>query len=158
VGALGLGRRLEARGKVRLVTAGPDSDMCIGWFNSGAKERNAGDGRDFVGLHVGGPTRVGHYFSPYVATTKGTIAKLDRAPVLTPGKPFEWTLVYDPEANEGLGEVRATLGTESATLRLKPGQKAEGAMLDRFGLFTITEGGQMVKIYLDDLSYTAKQP
>ena len=41
------------------------------------------------------------------------------------------------------------------TLALKPDQKAEGARLDRFGLFTSTAGGQMVKIYLDDLTYTA---
>ena len=42
------------------------------------------------------------------------------------------------------------------TLSLKPGQKAEGASFDRFGLFTSTAGGQMVKIYLDDLTYTAR--
>jgi hypothetical protein len=66
--------------------------------------------------------------------------------------------VYDPAANGGNGEVRASLGQESATLALKPGQKAQGATLDRFGLFTSTAGGQMVKIYLDDLKYTAEKP
>ena len=45
--------------------------------------------------------------------------------------------------------------TESVTLALKPGQKAHGANLDRFGLFNSTAGGQMVKIYLDDLTYSA---
>ena len=57
--------------------------------------------------------------------------------------------------NDGHGEMRVTLGKESVTLALKPGQKAQGANLDRFGLFTSTAGGQMVKIYLDDLKYTA---
>jgi hypothetical protein len=38
---------------------------------------------------------------------------------------------------------------------LKPGKKTEGARLDRFGFFTTTIGGQMVKIYFDDLEYTA---
>lgn len=51
--------------------------------------------------------------------------------------------------------MRVTLGSESATLALKPGQKANGANLDRFGLFTTTAGGQMVKIFLDDLTYSA---
>ncbi|HLQ44637.1 MAG TPA: hypothetical protein VK137_07915 [Planctomycetaceae bacterium] len=41
------------------------------------------------------------------------------------------------------------------TLALKPGQRTQGANLDRFGLFTSTAGGQMVKIYFDDLTYTA---
>ena len=54
--------------------------------------------------------------------------------------------------------MRVTLGTESVTLALKPDQKHQGASLDRFGLFNSTTGGQMVKIYLADLKYTASQP
>jgi hypothetical protein len=38
---------------------------------------------------------------------------------------------------------------------LRPGQKEEGATFDRFGVFTSDIGGQMVKIYFDDLKYTA---
>ena len=55
----------------------------------------------------------------------------------------------------GRGAITVTLGDKSATLELKPGQKAEGAKLDRFGLFTTDTGGQMVKIFVDDLSYSA---
>ena len=47
--------------------------------------------------------------------------KVDRGPVLLPGKVFDWSLIYDP-ANDGQGEMRVTLGTESVTLALKPGQ------------------------------------
>lgn len=154
VGALNMEQRLEARGKVRLVTAGPDSDIFLGWFNSAAKDKGAGEAQDFVGLHIGGPTRVGHYFIPTFATSKGTTGRVKQGPILTPGKVFDWSLIYDPLANRGDGEIRAALGEESVTLALKPRQKAEGASLDRFGLFTSTAGGQMVKIYLDDLRYT----
>ena len=155
VGPLNLEQRLEAHGKVKLLTAGPDSDMQLGWFNSAAKGKGAGDAENFVGVHVGGPTRIGHYFIPAFATASGTKGKVDQGPVLTPGKLFEWSLVYDPAGNGGNGEMRVTLGTETVTLALRPGQKAQGASLDRFGLFTSTAGGQMVKIFLDDLSYTA---
>ncbi len=158
VGPLNLDQRLEARGRVKLVTAGPDSDMQIGWFNSAAKDKGAGDAENFVGIHVGGPTRIGHYFIPACATAKGTKGKVDKGPILTPGKVLDWSLLYDPAANGGGGEMRVTLGTESVTLALKPGQKAQGATLDRFGIFTSTAGGQMVKIYLDDLQYTAGRP
>ena len=48
-----------------------------------------------------------------------------------------------------------TLDKESVTLVLKSGIKAQGALFDRFGLFTSTIGGQLVRIYLDDLKYTA---
>jgi len=40
-------------------------------------------------------------------------------------------------------------------LPLKPEIKKEGATLDRFGLFTSQIGGQMVNLFLDDISYTA---
>lgn len=144
---------LEARGKVKLVTAGPDSDMFLGWFNSAAP--GADPASRFVAIHVGGPTRIGHYFIPVYATAGGAKGKVDRGPVLTPGRTLEWSLIYDPSANNGDGEMRATLGAESVTLALKPGQKMEGADLDRFGLFTSTTGGQMVKIFLDDITYSA---
>lgn len=158
VGPLNLEQRLEARGKVKLVTAGPDSDVFLGWFNSAAKGKGAGDEENFMGIHVGGPTRIGHYFIPVFATAKRTTGKVEQGPVLTPGKVFNWSLVYDPAANGGTGGMVVTLGSESVVLPLKPGQKAEGASLDRFGLFTSTVGGQMVKIFLDDLEYSAGKP
>ncbi len=155
-GPLNLEQRLEASGKVRLVTAGPDSDIFLGWFNGDAREKGAGDAENFVGVHIGGPTRVGHYFIPVLATASGGKSVVKQGPVLKPGKAFDWSLVYDPAANTGNGELRVTLGTETVTLPLKPSQKHLGASLDRFGLFTSTTGGQMVKIYLDDLKYTVR--
>ncbi len=156
VGPLNLDQKLEARGKAKLVTAGPDSDMHIGWFSSATKDKSPDEAGNFVGIHVGGPTRIGHYFIPQFATSTGTKGKVEQGPIITPGKIFDWSLVYDPAANNGNGEMRVTLGTESVTLALKPGQKAQDATLDRFGLFTSQAGGQMVKIFLDDVSYTAK--
>lgn len=155
VAPLGLNQKLEARGKVRLVTAGPDSDIRLGWFNSDSKESNIGDDRNFVGVHIGGPTRIGHYFNPAFASGKGSLGKVEKGPILVPGKTYNWSLVYDPAANRGNGELKTTLGDQSVTLGLKPGQKAEGANLDRFGFFTTTIGGQMVKSYFDNLEYTA---
>jgi hypothetical protein len=46
---------------------------------------------------------------------------------------------------------------ESVTRNLRLGQKAKAkdARLDRFGMFSISPGGQIAKTYLDDLTYTA---
>lgn len=155
IGPLSLDQRLEARGKVKLVTAGPDSDMQVGWFSSTSKDKSPDEAGNFIGIHVGGPTRIGHYFIPCLTTASGTKAKVEKGPIITPGEVFGWSLVYDPTANHGHGEIQVTLGAESVTLALKPGVKKQGATLDRFGLFTSQAGGQMVKIFLDDLSYTA---
>jgi hypothetical protein len=76
--------------------------------------------------------------------------------VLRPGQTYEWSLAYDPAANDGRGSITATLGDETVTLDLRQGQrlKAQAARFDRFGLFSIGPGGQIVKLYLDDLEYT----
>jgi hypothetical protein len=106
---------------------------------------------------VGGPTRVGHYFLPAFAVNEQVRGLPDKGPVMQRGKAYEWSLVYDPAANDGKGAITATLGNESVTHNLKQGQKAKtkDARLDRFGMFSIGPGGQIVKLYLDDLQYTA---
>lgn len=172
VGPLTLTNRLEARGKVVLQAGPPDSGMYLGWFSSAERENSPAQAGNFVGAKVGGPTRVGHYFLPTYATAQG--AKVEAAPrrenpkrvsvepnqgpVLLPQKVFAWKLVYDPAGSSGTGTLEATLGTESVTLPLKKRDKALGATLDRFGLFTTHIGGSYVRIYFDDLTYTTALP
>jgi acetyl esterase/lipase len=157
VGPLTLDDRLEAGGKVVLQVGAPDADMFLGWFNSANKETPPIEAGHFLGVHVGGPTRVGHYFHPAFATATGTRGQAAAGPVLAPGKVHHWTLVYDPAAEGGHGAIRVTLDKETYTLTLKKGVKAQGARFDRFGVFTSTIGGQVVKLFLDDLKYTASK-
>ncbi|HET6882455.1 MAG TPA: hypothetical protein VFI31_19975 [Pirellulales bacterium] len=152
---LSLDDRLEASGKVILRSGGPDSDMYLGWFNSTNQDTPPTEAGNFLGIHVGGPTRVGHYFHPSLATAAGTRAQAQSGPVLSPATTYEWSLVYDPAAGGGRGAIRVTLGEESVTLPLKEGIRSQGGSFDRFGLFTSNIGGQIVRIYLDDLKYTA---
>jgi hypothetical protein len=155
VGPLTLDDRLEAGGKVILQTGAPDSDVFLGWFNSANKDKPPTEAGHFLGVHIGGPTRVGHYFQPSLATAKGTKSQAKSGPILTPGTMYDWSLVYDPAAEDGNGAVTVTLGQESMTLPLKHGMRAESGSFDRFGLFTPAIGGQVVRMYLDDLNYTA---
>jgi hypothetical protein len=155
VGPLTLDDRLEARGKAVLKVGAPDSDMFLGWFNSANKDKPPTEAGHFLGVNVGGPTRVGHYFHPSFTTATGTRGQSPAGPVLEPNKVYDWSLVYDPAAEAGQGAIRVTLGAESVMLALKKGVKSQGARFDRFGLFTSTIGGQVVRIYLDDLKYTA---
>src|SRR5262249_44326962 len=72
VGPLSLEDRLEAHGRVVLDVGAPDADMYLGWFNGAEKERTPLEAGHFLGVHVGGPTRVGHYFHPGFATATET--------------------------------------------------------------------------------------
>jgi hypothetical protein len=169
VGPLSLDDRLEAAGKVFLAAGPSDSTIYFGWFHSADRDHSPAQSGDFVGLKVGGPSSVGHYFVPSYAPTKTTPIELvgksgrpaDEAldpttgPVLEPGKSYDWRLVYDPRGAGGDGAITATLGGRSQTFPLRPGDRAKGAKLDRFGLFTAHHGGNSLKIYFDDLTYTA---
>ena len=159
VGPLSMHDRLEARGKVVMTAAGPDADMAFGWFHANDDKSAPDKAGDFLGIHVGGPTRMGHPFLPTFCVNPDLRGIAKEGPSLLPGKTYAWTLLFDPEANKGDGAITATLGDQSVTLNLRKGQKqlAQDARFDHFGMFSIGPGGQMVKIYLDDLQYTVAQ-
>lgn len=73
------------------------------------------------------------------------------------GKPLEWSLRYDPDANGGTGALRAKIGDQEAVCHLDPGHKADGADFNRFGLLNISKsvdgGGE---IWLDDITVNGR--
>lgn len=154
VGPLTLADRLEARGRVVLKVAAPNSDMYLGWFSSTAKDKPPVEAGHFLGIHLGGPSRVGHYFRPAYTTASGTRGEPKTGPVLIPDRVCDWTLLYHPTADGGVGALRVTLGQESVTLPLRKGRRTKEACFDRFGLFTSSHGGSLMKVYFDDLNYT----
>ena len=156
VGPLSLDHPMHAAGRVVLKVGAPDSDMYIGFFDARNKDKPPAANGNFLGVHVGGPTRVGHYFCPAYASARGMIGRAKSGPILTPGKPSSWSLDYDPAAHDGNGSVVVKLGDESVTLDLSRAARSEGAHFDHFGLFTSDIGGQLVRIYFDDLEYTVK--
>lgn len=158
VGLLSLDDRLEARGRVTLAAGGPDSDMAFGWFGNAEGGESPFRAGSFLGIKVGGPTRVGHYFLPAFTASEQVRALPDTGPVLEPGRTYPWALRYEPSAANGQGAITATLGEETVTHILRAGQKAaaKGAVLDHFGMLSIPPGGQIVRLYLDDLQYTAR--
>lgn len=154
VGPLMPEQPLEAGGRVSLLVGAPDSDMYLGWFNSATTNAPHGSTPVFLGVHVGGPTRIGHYFQPAYSTGE-RVRTGKTGPVLKPGQSYNWTLHYDPPGTNGSAEIVVRLGDESVSLPMGKAQMPEDTRFDRFGLFTSTIGGQMVRIFFDDLQYTA---
>jgi hypothetical protein len=126
--------------------------MYLGWFNSAAT--NSASPPLFLGVHVGGPTRVGHYFQPAYSTGE-RVRTPKTGPVLKPGQSYDWSLRYDPPGTNSAGEITVQLGGESVSLDMRKAQMPAGTHFDRFGLFTSTIGGQMVRVFFDDLQYKA---
>jgi len=154
---LTLNDRLEAHGRIIHLVGAPDSAAHFGFFSTNDKAASPIHTANFLGVSIGGPTRVGHYLAPYYITAAGSSAHVKTAPVLVPSKLHDFSFVYDPGANNNHGALTVTLDSESITLNLKPDAKSDGAAFDHFGLLSSGPGGQMVKLYLDDLTYTASR-
>lgn len=162
VGPLSLDDELQASGKLVFRRAGPDSAVYIGWFNEKSKTDYTSVGpneqRQYLGILLEGPSRVGHYLRPGYSTSKGTGRDRDTGPVVRPGADVhEWTLHYRPEAADGRGKISMTLDGKETTLELDAKGREIGARFDRFGLFNVQSGGWHVEVYVDDLSYTSRR-
>lgn len=152
VGSLSSEDVLEASGKVAFMAGSPDSGILIGWFSGETPAKGGKSLRNFIGVRIEGPTRIGHYFGPFYANSDGAVSSLKgEAPVLHPdGTPHDWSVRYDPKE----GTIKVTLDKESATLQVRSERRGK-ATFDRFGVFTPGVGGSQVKVYIDDLKYTA---
>ncbi len=155
IGPLSLDWELSASGKVCLRAASSDSGILVGWFNSltyiGAPPPN------FLGIFIEGPSRIGHYVRPAYGTSDDVKGVMGSGPIIRPdGKGHDWTLRYDPRANEGRGRIVMTLDGHSVSMDLKVEARKGNAAFDRFGFVSWHRGGHFVEIYFDDIAYTAR--
>ena len=86
IGKLTFDDRLEARGKVVLMVGAPDSDMCFGWFGAHRDGEAPDKSGPFLGIKVGGPTRIGHYFLPAFAVKRGDPRRSRQRPRASAGQ------------------------------------------------------------------------
>ena len=157
--ALTLDDRLFAFGKIALVRASSDAGVLLGWLNSNTyNTSDSGLPRNFMGLFIEGPSRVGFYFRPLYNTQSGRRGQAGDGPTIVPdGEAHGWTMLYDPDAEGGLGQITTTLDGYARSLTLNAGDKADGATFDRFGMMSWNNGGHYVDAYFDDVAYTVAE-
>lgn len=160
IGSVTLNDRLSASGKIRFVRAAADSGVYIGWFDAKSKRENdrpehEARQRNYLGVLLEGPSRVGHYFRAGYSTAQGNGGNAEEGPVLRPdGRVHDWSIDYDPRASAGRGEIVVALDGQKQRTVLAEGDRTRGATFDRFGLFNLQSGGWHVEVYLKDLVYT----
>lgn len=157
---------LRAGGKVCFSRGVSDSTVLFGFFHSRDSttvnaSQDSGLPRCFLGVAIDGPSREGFYFAPVFrnAGDDRDYAAEGQSPYIYPdGQPHDWSLQYDPVAAGGNGRITVTLDRQAVHLELQSGHKKAGAHFDRFGIVTTWIDGNGQLVYLDDLTYTWKQP
>lgn len=164
---LSLKTRMEARGKVAVLRAISDSTASIGFYHSKhsmqtSPAQNQSIPMDYLGINIEGPSSEAFFFYPVFRAhgQDGVTRGWDggKAPRIYPdGKMHDWFLRYDPDGANGHGQITVGLDDKTCALDLPTGHKGIGAAFDRFGICTPWIDGNSVKVYFDDLVYTAEE-
>lgn len=153
-----LENRLSASGKFAVPRDGGNSGVLFGWFNKDSRgwrtpnslvfRLDGNSGKYWVFFEYG--TRhwlaggAGCFEGPHYQTTR-------TKPFPADGTVHEWSLGYDPAGSSGSGEVTFVLDGKAYRIALAPGQKADGAEFNRFGMLNLMASGGGMEAYYGDL-------
>jgi hypothetical protein len=175
-----LNDKLTASGAFALTASSGSSGAFFGWFKAeqpgGGRQntlgfRFAGEGggaRLTLQLVTGTNQACGTKVTPWIVDKdkpKGQ-RKFRPTSIKNNGTRYTWTLAYDPQANEGNGQLQFTIRSNSSqpeefegktfTVALPKGYKEQGTTFDRFGLMNSMKPGNSLTIHFDDLQYDGK--
>ncbi len=156
IARLTLEQPLKASGRIRLLQAAADSGLYLGWFDSETKRKNEHPEhkrrqRNYLALHIEGPSRIGHYVRPGYGTRTGRGRNGESGPVLLPnGEWHRWSIDYHPDKRL----IIATLDEKSVALEMDKEGLKDGAVFDRFGVFNHQSGGWHLDFEIDRLEFT----
>jgi hypothetical protein len=154
---------MEGRAISRWITMGCAN---LGFFNNAEQGWRA---RNFLGLRFMGSNEPdGCQLEIYHGTADGAAAGLflakdgKAAPgkivdqktaemqrIKPDGKRHRFSLTYDPQANDGHGQIRFTLDEVTWTMNLPEELRRRGAVFNRFGLFNEQVPGRALVLYFD---------
>ncbi|MEW6160784.1 MAG: hypothetical protein AB1813_25425 [Verrucomicrobiota bacterium] len=156
IGHLTLAHRLTARGRFVAKEFCIDSSFALGWFNA---RKQGWPLENFVGVYFDSLSDSGRIAMPIYGTKEGSESREGNFVLFEPGKKYEWKLDYDPAGANGQGAITFTLGNRMVTRAFRDGDKAKGALLDRFGVCNLQwANSKWCDVYLDDLNYTVEAP
>ena len=159
IGPLTLDEEIFASGKIAMTHAGSDGGASFGFFNAESMKaefeaKKKSGFANLLAIHIEGPSRIGHYFSPVFSDAAGEQMAPKEAPILRPDSQVHlWSLRYIPQ-KDGSGQITLTLDEKTQTLTIPQEQRKANATFDHFGMFSHSNKGNHIRIFLDDLTYT----
>ncbi len=149
--------RLEVSGKFTVTRDDGGSGALFGWFHKGSRGWRTSNSLAFrIDGNGGGYWVLFEYgtqgwLTGWGATYEGRYQTTKTKPFLPDGTAHAFRLAYDPGGSDGRGEITFVLDSKTYTIGLAPGHKADGAILNRFGLFNQQVTGGSLDIFFDDL-------
>ena len=71
----------------------------------------------------------------------------------THGTVHHWSIVYDPNGNDGNGSIEVTIDDETAICHISPEHRMDGATFNRFGLLPVLKQWDNAgRVWLDDIT------
>lgn len=165
VGRLTLADPLFAAGRIAFPRFSVDSGLHFGWFNAAEQ---GWPPKHFLGVYLDSLSSVGRFITPMYGTAFARRERVEERTIFhgaglggedllfyPDGRPYSWSLRYDPAAAAGAGTLTLGFGTRSQTIALSPDARSQGALMNRFGVFNMQDNnGKDCVFYLDDLRYT----
>src|SRR5688572_8309407 len=125
-----LNDKLRASGSFTLVPQRMEGTFHFGWFNSKLQGWRPWSAMGFRVL------KDGKIALDYMTQTWHAGGAFPDIGVKPDGVKHAWSLAYDPDANDGGGDMTFVLDDHPpVVVKLEPGHKAKGATFDRFGMF-----------------------
>ena len=150
--------RLSASGKFAVRHDEGGSGLLFGWFNESSRgwrtshslafRIDGNGGKYWVFFEYG--TR--NWLTGGGATFEGDYQTTATLPFRSDGSVHEWSLVYDPAALGGDGEITFIIDGRAHRAPVLPGHRKDGATFDRFGILNQQVSGDGMEVYFDDLT------
>ncbi len=155
---LSLDDHLVASGKMAVSENSGASGVLIGWFHRTSRSwrttnslafRADGNGDTYwlfveYGTRNGRTGGIGAFEGERYQTTK-------TKPFPADGATHSWHLEYDPDGNDGAGSVEFRIDDRTYEFGVRPEDRKDGALFDRFGIWNQETTGDGMRIWLDDL-------
>jgi hypothetical protein len=148
---------LHASGKFTVTHSEGGSSAIFGWFNHESRGWRTPNSLVFRIDGEAGKFRVFFEYGTQTLKTGGGTTfegryQTTKTPMhLADGTSHAWSLDYDPNADEGHGEITFSLDDKIYKAPLAAGHKGEGATFDRFGIMNMQTSGDTMTLWLDDL-------
>jgi hypothetical protein len=166
IGMLTMDDPIAFSGQICFVDGMTDASVFFGYFNRDAFMVPLGAGDvdvayprpSMMGFGLNDVTAVGYYFAPLCSAADRSSRKDANRFTFSPDrKPCAFSVIYDPEANGGVGRVTYSIDGKEGGFDLTVEQRNAGARFDRFGMASVRSGGNSVELYVDDLTYTVRR-